>query len=203
MNRYFLTILIFVSTLSVSIGQIKATTNDGREVLLNDNGTWKYVEKSVPSKIINLDCSELTTVVTDKMTGKTRTSSKEAIIISDDGGKTGFGINLLNSEKSLIFSLVAAGAGNCIDDDDKMNVLFRDGTRLELFNDTEFNCDANFTLYFGGIFGKKRELEQFKTKEIETIRVWTSDGYVERDFSENQSKQLMKTISCLAGQLAN
>ena len=36
-----------------------------------------------------------------------------------------------------------------------------------------------------------------RLKEIETMRVWTSKSYVEKDFSSEQSKQLMKTVDCL------
>lgn len=78
-----------------------------------------------------------------------------------------------------------------------MNILFRDGTRLELINDGKFNCEAKFTQYFGGSFGKKKQLDMLRAKEIETMRIWTSKSYVENDFSTDQSKQLIKTIECL------
>jgi len=97
----------------------------------------------------------------------------------------------------LIFNIQAVGAGNCIDDDNKMNVLFKDGTRLEFKNNGKFNCDAEFTLYFGGSYGKRQELQSFIKKEVETIRIWTSKSYVEKDFTNKQSQQLMKTIQCL------
>jgi hypothetical protein len=94
-------------------------------------------------------------------------------------------------------SIQAAGAGSCINDDNKMNVLFRDGTRIEVLNSGKFNCEGKFTLYLGGVFGKKKELDLFKSKEVETMRVWTSNGYVEKDFTPEQSKKLMNTMSCL------
>lgn len=190
-------ILIFtLSSLSI-LAQTEATTNSGKKVILNDDGTWKYVETSSNESKLSLDCSDLISTETDKMTGKSTTSSKETLIISDDGGKTGFGIFILDISGTLVFSIQAVGAGNCIDDENKMNILFRDGTRLELVNNGKFNCDGKFTLYFGGSFGKNNELELIKTKEIETVRIWTSKSYVEKDFSSIQSKQLIKTIECL------
>jgi len=69
-----------------------------------------------------------------------------------------------------------------------------------LTNDSDFNCDAKYKQYFGSAFGKKKELEMFKSKEVETVRIWTSDGYVEEDFSPEQSKQLMRTVSCLTNE---
>ena len=189
--------VLAVSTFSL-FAQTEATTKDGKKVILNDDGTWKYDTTVVVEKTVNLECSELISTETDKMTGKSSTAAKKTLIISDDGGKNGFGIFLMNSSSgSIIFSIQAVGAGSCIDDDNKMNILFRDGTRLELVNNGKFNCKAKFTLYFGGSFGKKKQLEMLRTKEIETMRIWTSKSYVEKDFTSEQSKQLMKTVDCL------
>ena len=119
------------------------------------------------------------------------------LIVSKDGGKKGFRIFITKFGRGrIMFSIKALGAGGCIDDDDKMNVLFRDGTRIALTNDGDFNCDGDYTQYFGGAFQKKKELEMFRTKEIETIRISTSDSYVEEDFSSDQSIELMKTVDC-------
>lgn len=196
MKKLILTFSIIAAAYS-AFTQTEATTKDGRKVILNDNGTWKYAETTTTEIIVKLDCVNLTSTETDKMTGKSTTASKETLIVSEDGGKTGFGIFLINISGSLVFSIQAVGAGSCIDDDDKMNVLFRDGTRLELGNSGKFNCDGKFTLYMGGSFGKRKELEIFRTKEVETMRIWTSKSYVEKDFSTEQSKQLMKTVDCL------
>ena len=198
MKKTILTLMVLtISTFSL-FAQTEATTKDGKKVILNEDGTWKFDTTVVVEKTVNMECSELISTETDKMTGKSSTASKETLIISDDGGKNGFGIFLMNSSSgSIIFSIQAVGAGGCIDDDNKMNILFRDGTRLELVNNGKFNCKAKFTLYFGGSFGNKKELEMLRTKEIETMRIWTSKSYVEKDFSSEQSKQLMQTIDCL------
>ena len=143
------------------------------------------------------NCDEYISRNVDKVTGNKSVSSKEMLIISKDGGKNGFGIFMMKVSKSIILNITAVGAGSCIDDDAKMNILFRDGTRLQLTNDGKFNCDANYTQYFGNVFGKKKELEMFKTKEVETMRVWTTKSYVEEDFTPEQSKQLMNMFICL------
>jgi hypothetical protein len=197
MKKTILTVAIALFSTVGLFAQTEATTNDGKKVILNDDGTWKYAETKTSESNVSFECSDLISTETDKMTGKSSTGAKKTLIISDDGGKNGFGIYLLNGSNSTIFSIQAVGAGSCIDDDNKMNVLFRDGTRLELQNDGKFNCDAKFTLYFGGAFGKKKELEMFKTKEVETMRIWTSKSYVEKNFTTEQSKQLMKTVECL------
>jgi len=194
--------LILVLITQFSIGQIKATTEDGKKVVLSEDGTWKYeqteTETKVETAIENGNCDEYTMTTVDKVTGKSSVSSKGTIIVSKDGGKKGFGIIVLKSGKSVILSIQAVGAGSCIDDDNKMNILFRDGTRLELRNDGKFNCKGNYTQYFGGSFGKKKQLEMLKTKEVEIMRVWTSKSYVEETFTEEQSDELMNTIRCLS-----
>lgn len=201
MNKIILTISILLLAAISTFAQTEATTNDGKMVILNSDGTWKYAEiKTVNTEPEdNSDCSKYISTEVDKVTGKSIVAAKDMLIVSRDGGKNGFGIYVLKSERgSIIFSIQAVGAGSCIDDKNKMNVLFRDGTRLELINDGKFNCDAKYTQYFGGVFGKKKELEMFRTKEVETMRIWTSKSYVEENFTSNQSKELMNVVSCLS-----
>lgn len=199
MTKKTLTTSLFFLISQLLFTQINATTEKGEKVILKENGTWEYIE-TIENKAsdLSVECSDLIITEEDKMTGKSSTGAKNTLIISDDGGKNGLGIYALNGSKSTIIIIQAVGAGSCIDDDNKLNILFRDGSRLELFNDAKFNCDAKMTLYFGGIFGKKKQLKELTSKEVETMRVWTSKSYVEKDFSSDQSKQLMQTLKCLS-----
>lgn len=185
---------VFVNTNA----QTTATTTDGRKVILNNDGTWKDDEpKSSTTK--TFECPDLIESTTDKVTGDVTTGVKESIVVSKDG-KNGLGLYAFKARTGiiLIVTAISADAGGCIEDNGKMNILFRDGTRLELINQGKFNCDAKFTLFFGGVAGHKKELEMFRTRGIETMRVWTSKSYVEEDFSEESSKTLMKSIDCLS-----
>ena len=107
--------------------------------------------------------------VTDKMTGDIRWGSTEKIIVSEDLGKAGFGILCMipaSNKKALIISIGGFGEGfNCVDENDKMNILFRDGTRLELGHMGDSNCKGKFSLYFGDHFGKMDELELLKERK--------------------------------------
>lgn len=197
MRKLMLTfIVIALSSINV-IAQIEATTKNGKKVILNEDGTWKFEELNTPKEKTPTACSKYIETNNDKMTGKSTIASKDYLILSKDGGAKGISIMGMISQETLIISIKAIGSGNCIDDDSKMNILFRDGTRLELKNNGKFNCKAKFTLYFGDYYKKTKELEILQTKEIETMRVWTSNGYVEEDLSLEQSKQFMKTIFCL------
>lgn len=200
MRKIILTFFAFLASITISFGQTEeATTKSGKKVILNSDGTWKYQEeKSQTNEAKTSDCSNYLETTEDKMTGKKTTAAKNTIIVSTDGGKKGFGILLMNSSSgSLIISIQAVGAGNCIDEGNKINILFTDGSKLELASDGKFNCKGNATLYFGGVFGKKKQLIELKTKKIQTMRVWTSDGYVEKDFTQENSDDFFYTINCL------
>jgi hypothetical protein len=199
MKKILLSILLITGTMSLLLGQvIEATTIDGKKVMLNSDGTWKYVEVLKEAIADPSDCSKWITTETDKVTGKTTTASNNMIVVSTDDGKTGLGIYMLiGSTNNLILVIQAVGAGNCIDEGDKINILFTDGTRMELLSEGKFNCEHKATVYFGGVFGKKNQLAQLKTKKIQTMRVWTSDSYVERDFTEDNQLEFSAVINCL------
>jgi len=184
---------------------IKATTENEKKVILNTNGSWVYAAagKSEPVPAAGAsDCSSYIETTEDKVTGRKTTSSKETIIVSKDGGKKGFGIYLMQGSKgSLIFSIQAVGAeSNCIDEGAKINILFTDGSRMELASNSDVNCKGNATVYFGGVFGKKKQMDELQAKKIQTMRVWTSRGYVEEDFTTDQSTQIMQAAKCLINQ---
>ena len=196
----FLSLTTLFAT-NIAVAQIEATTSDGRAVLLKNDGTWEYQSAaSSPEKgdVNSYACSDLVSVEEDRVTGKSNVGASSTLVVSDDGGTTGFGIYPFKSERGTTVVVVqAAGAGSCIDEGDKINFLFRDGARLELASQGDFNCEAQSTLYFGGVFGNKRELRQLSENEVEVMRVWTSDGYVERAFDRDQSLTFMNTLACL------
>lgn len=176
--------------------QVLATTENGREVILNKDGTWQY-QPAEPAEEASLDCSDLVTIETDRVTGKKTKKSAETLLVINKANETGFGIMAAVVEDVPIVLVTAVGASKCIEDDSKASILFRDGTQAELVNNGDFNCKEKFALYFGKRFGNADELEMFKTKEIETLRVWTAKGYVEEDFTSQQSKIFKNTIGCL------
>lgn len=200
MKKIALTLLTVMLILTVSFGQSEeATTAAGKKVILNTDGTWKYAEiKKDTAKVNSSDCSNWITTETDKVSGNTTTTGISTLVVSTDGGNEGFGIFMMKSSQGgLILIIQAAGAGNCIDKGAKINILFTDGSRLELASDGDFNCKAKATVYFGGVFGKKKQLAELKTKKIQTMRVWTSDSYVEKDFTEDNQAEFYNVINCL------
>lgn len=146
------------------------------------------------------DCSKYISSTLDKVSGKENVGGNKFIIVSSDGGKTGFSIFTLRSDSGVIgfvIKVVDRSAGGCINDSSKVNILFKDGTRLELTGASKFNCDGEVSLYFRGVFGNSSALEMLKTKPIETMRVHTFKSFVDRDFTPDQADQLMHQLSCL------
>ena len=200
MKKITTTLLTVLTALTFAFGQNQnATTESGKKVILLPDGTWKYAEvKKDTTKTNSSDCSNWTETKTDKVSGSTSTSAINTIVVSTDGGKKGFGIFMMNgSTGGLILVIQAVGAGSCIDEGAKINILFDDGSRLELASDGDFNCKGKATVYFSGSFGKKKELNELKTKKISTMRVWTSDSYVEKDFTQDNKDEFFNVINCL------
>jgi len=167
-------------------------------------GTYKCSETlEVPNaKVgpVSFECVDLIETRTDKMTDYFTSRSKNRLVISDDGGKTGFEIFCIRvgtiTDYDILIRIKVVGAGKCIDQGDVVNILFRDGSRLT-FNSEVSRRDAICFIAFGGMYQKNKELNELTTKEIEAMRVWTSKGYVQKDFSSEQSKILMSTLKCL------
>jgi len=193
-KRTLITVLIALASISVHAQTQKATTESGKKVVLNENGTWKYADERLDAAV---GCNKLIKVEVDKMTGKSYSGAAEPIVVSDDDGKTAFGIMILSIGGLIGIDIKVVGASNCIDEGAKINILFEDDSRLELRSEFNFNCKGIASLYFGDEFGKWKELNEFKAKKISAMRVWTEDGFVEHDFTQENKDNFYNIINCL------
>ena len=191
---------VLISTSYVFGQSQKATTESGKIVILNSDGTWKYNEtlKSIQSNTDINDCSNWILTQIDKVDGTSTTTGKKVITVLNNTGKTCFRILIMKYlESGVVLSINAYGAGNCIDQGAKINILFTDGSRLVLSNNGKFNCEKEAILIFGGAFGKNSELEQLKSKKIQTMRVWTTNSFVQEDFTEENQTEIINVIKCI------
>jgi hypothetical protein len=148
------------------------------------------------------ECPQLVSYEEDKVTGSTTiTAPKEIIVcISEADINKGIGMYwmLLNKGRALEMALIVSGGG-CIEQGAMVNVLFTDGTRLQIKGHNQFNCKGSVALYFGGSYGyRKSILNEFLSKQIETIRIHTADSYIEQDLTADQSLLFMKSGQCIA-----
>lgn len=165
------------------------------KILLYDNGTWEYLEKK---EIISDSCfsrDDLIVKTVDKMTNEVSVHLKELIQIFNKNNEERISFyagSALNADY-LFLNIYAYGAGNCINEDNEIIILFRDGSKFTLAQTGDFNCDNSFTLFLTKD-QYKREINLLSSFEIETIRVYTTDSYVEQDLTSEQSKKIQKSI---------
>lgn len=225
--------LLVMFFLAISLqSQIKATTEQGKKssfakeydkVILGTGGALnitfengKVVESyddSVFVDVTDLDCSQYTTMKTDKMTGKSHLYSKESIEITSLSKTESIIISTIylgkgfisshyegkpfTSDNAFALNFKIIGAGNCVETKQVINFLFRDGSKLQAEHFGKFNCDATSTLIFeeGNLWVKA--LNELRSKEIETIRTWTKDGYVQLDLSPKESQNIINLLNCM------
>jgi|GEM_PF-3725447 len=142
------------------------------------------------------NCNLLLEGETDKMTGKYEIFTKNPIKVFTSSDY-GISIKLARYSDRHIFSFYIYGASHCVDDKGKILVLFRDGQRSEMVNMSGFNCDNYSSVHFSLDVLNHPYYQEFATKEIEAIRVWTYKGYVQVDLNSTQSKQVMQLFQCM------
>jgi len=143
-------------------------------------------------------CSKFIKIVTDKVTGSTNTSLSKAIILKKPTDSKKLIIDVLKLGKGeILLNMVISGVSGCVDEASGINILFRDGSRMTLINEFEYNCRGWSWVYFGGKHGKETEAIKLSENEIEIIRVWTEQSFVEQTLNTSQSKSLQQGIKCL------
>lgn len=184
--------LIKLESEKVSISNIK----DKEKNSSNLNEPYKKNENN--NSNICSDCSKYIDTIIDKVTGDTMIASKKTILITNDIDKKGFSISLIKErDNGLIFSINILGTSSCIEENSKVNILFTDGSRLELYNKEKFNCKGEVNLYFARLFGNLQQLNELKSKKIKTLRIWTTDKFIQKDFTDENSICILNTIDCL------
>lgn len=113
------------------------------------------------------DCSNWIKTTSDKVTGTTYEGVINFINVLNEVEDNGFLIAMttFGADRVIVLTINAYGGGDCIDEKDAVNILFTDGSRMALKIDSDFNCDAKATVYFGGVFGREKQLEELKTKK--------------------------------------
>lgn len=99
-----------------------------------------------------------------------------------------------SSKEEVSFIVKSDG---CVDKGDKINILFTDGERIVLYNNTSFNCKGNSMVYFGGVFGNEDQLKILTSKRIKIIRAWNNNTFIEKTLNEGQQDILLYGLKCL------
>jgi hypothetical protein len=143
-------------------------------------------------------CNGIVLNIKDKMTGKSYLKLKEAITVVNDDQSQGFVLTPYSFKKNrytLSFTLVKVLY--CTDEKDYVQILFTDGTKLEIHNGSSYNCDSEFTIYIGGVFGNKKLIEPLSTKKIEAMRFVSVTGVGHFEIDDEKATLIMNNLRCL------
>ncbi len=202
--KHILIIILFFSFNFNVISQIHTLkTKDGKQVNLFEDGTWKYLDEPINKKdnLKDFDCNQYIVTKEDKVTGDVYKEIKEVIKIRDGKENNYLEINFLhiiNENKIIGMYIKLKGNTYCINNNSKLNILFKDGTRLELLSENDFNCKGEFTIYFGDYYLSNQNLLELINKDIDVIRVWAEDGYLEKKFTIKNSNIFRNILKCMS-----
>jgi len=154
------------------------------------------------------DCNYWTESKTDKMTGKTSVRARNLIYLGavDKGnGKIQIKNNIItvdmrDDKGDVVVTFNAPDVGSCVDDKDKVNILFTDDTRMELLNEAQTNCNGNIALW---INKKSKKAKEFASKDIKAIRVTISSKYLDVDLTGDNAIHFKKQFNCLTSNKSN
>jgi hypothetical protein len=116
-------------------------------------------------------------------------------------GKKEFGcsLNSAGEYKAFAWSIYFNEPGNyCAEKGAMIYVLFRNGERLEFTNNNSFNCDGQVSIYFGEMFGRKKQLRKLIEQPIEALRVVGVKESFDQELSEEDANKLKGSFSCMA-----
>jgi hypothetical protein len=150
-------------------------------------------------------CDSLILMEVDSVAGVYTVSSRENIVVTN--GKQIVEFVFLIVDKTIIVNIALKGSVYCIDETSKVNLKLADGSDFILPNSGKFNCDGEFSLFFGGGSGRKRELGLMQTNPIQYIKVGMRKSvvdknranFIEVNIPAEKGKKIMQTLNCLGG----
>jgi len=191
-------------TVGVLLAQEEVTTKDGRTVILNADGTWKYIEKTVePAPEPSGDCDYATNEV-DEFTGNEKYVMKSEVFLThtDEALKKyyknkdyttceaycakieGMKVMYVNWK---IMSKDAYKYFGSIQADAKFILKMKDGKMLELvyskYDSGDMKYNGGYTTYSSYIILSDEDIETLKANELEKVRMFWSKGYQDYDIS--------------------
>lgn len=201
MRKFALAIGLIILLSAVSSAQVGSTPGVKTPVYNPPPSDTSQVSTKTPpetQKKVNANCSGIKDV-TDRVSGLRSIGIPNYFMIGKRREIKSL-LAFIPSQNYIVFSCNISRRVRCVDGGNQMNILFRNGTRIELMHSLKFNCSGNFVVAFGGPVGVSfgDELQQLSTKEIQTIRIWGINSYLQDDLSKEDSKKLMNAFQCLS-----
>lgn len=170
--------------------QMRATTEDGRAVLLMRDNTWRFATQAEAPA--SYDCNDLTQV--DGSKSAAQTPLKVA-------GRSGGSVSFYPQKDGKYVTMLMATEGDedCMITGSVVNLTFRDGTKMDMKNTGEANCEGRGLLTLGTNDKSNQLLTLLKTKELSSVRVWNKTSSILATLSPEDSKLMLNTVWCLLG----
>jgi hypothetical protein len=140
----------------------------------------------------------------DSIDGVYSQTSKQDIIIQKNG-KDALSIVVLVMDRTIIISFTVLGGVYCIDETSKIDFTFSNGIELQMAHAGKFNCDGDFSSFYYGQFGHRKEFAQLANSALTKVKVGLRKSVVEKNrenfievtIPEDKAKILMATLNCL------
>jgi hypothetical protein len=142
------------------------------------------------------NCDSIMDYEKDKMDDSETWFMKSPIRLGEGKGSITSNLVMGSQTMTVIWINTAEGAG-CIDKGNRLDILFTDGTKLQLSTHGTFNCQEKSTFYFHRAMGTEKHLDTFCEKTIATIRVWSMKTHNQQDLSEADAIHLRDAFKCL------
>lgn len=160
--KFFLCFLLYILISYSGYSQIEAKTKDGRDVILNKNGTWFYADSL---------CNFYTHIETYD-NGKRIIYANSAILVNRTKDKPALEIMMLKTSQSVVMNISIVDKDIwCVNNNTEANITFTDGKKITLKNMGKSNCRGNFSCFLSEVLGNEKELKKLSKTFIKSISI--------------------------------
>jgi hypothetical protein len=103
-------------------------------------------------------------------------------------------------------NITLKGSVYCLDESCKVNLKLKDGSDFDMPNAGKFNCDGEFSLFFGGGSGRRRELALLQNYPMNYIKVGmrksvvekNRDNFIEVNIPADKGEKIRQILECIS-----
>lgn len=151
-----------------------------------------------------VNCDNIISVEADSTQGIYRVSARETVVVTN--GKQNVEFVFLIVDKTIIMNITLKGSVYCLDESCKVNLKLNDGSDFDMPNVGKFNCDGEFSLFFGGGSGRRRELALLQNYQMNYIKVGmrksvvekNRDNFIEVNIPADKAEKIRQILECIA-----
>ena len=194
-----ITVLALIFFCVLAYAQVPATTDDGRKVILNEDGTWEYIDNAEDEEITEEAEKECVCKYQffinkkDEFSGTANRRLKPVKIATSDRGKRlDAYVGHQQTPESNVYTLYLSFYENlgCMNNSSFAAIKFEDGSMLKLQHEGALDC-ASPMLFKADV---SSHIDTFRRKKITTIRMQGTEYY--SDIPLEKSDYFMDAFNC-------